>query len=101
MSATVVICSTTYCRYCRADKGVRQQQGIALNEVDVTHDRGARHWLARTTGQTTVSQIPVGDKPIGGFTERAALVRSRKFAELVAGSDAAAADAPKESAAGQ
>ncbi len=85
MSAAVVIYTTTYCGYCRSAKRLLNETGTPFQEVDVTHDQGARRWLARTTGQTTVPQIWIGDKPIGGYSELSALVRSGKFAEMIAG----------------
>lgn len=92
MSAPVVIYTTTYCGYCRSAKRLLQEQGVAFQEVDVTHDQGARRWLARTTGQTTVPQIWVGTKPIGGYSELAGLVRAGKFAQMVADAAAQMAD---------
>ncbi len=94
MSVAVVIYTTTYCGYCRAAKGLLQQQGIAYQEVDITHDQGARRWLARLTGQSTVPQLLVGDKPIGGYSELSALVRGGKLQAMVADPAAPPAEPP-------
>jgi glutaredoxin 3 len=81
----VVIYTTTYCGHCRSAKHLLHTEGIAYREVDVTQDPGARRQLVRTTGLTTVPQIFIGDKPIGGYVELGALHRSGKLAKIIAG----------------
>ena len=88
---TVVLYVTTYCGHCRSAKQLLNSKGISYNEVDVTQDPGARRMLARTTGQTTIPQIFIADKPIGGYAELVALDRSGKLARIMAGQDEAEA----------
>jgi glutaredoxin 3 len=90
-SVVVVLYTTTYCGHCRSAKHLLNTKGIAYREVDVTQDPGARRWLARTTGLTTVPQIFIDDKPVGGYAELGALDRSGKLARIVAGEEPAEA----------
>jgi glutaredoxin 3 len=59
-------------------------QRIAFREVDVSGDRESRRWLAQVTGQSTVPQIFVHGRPIGGYEELSELVESGQLAELLA-----------------
>ena len=90
-SVPVVIYTTTYCGHCRSAKRLLLAQGIAYREVDVTHDQGARRWLIRTTGKTTVPQIFIGEKSVGGLTELSALDKAGRLAPMVAAEASASA----------
>ena len=59
-------------------------QRIAFREVDVSGDRERRQWLAQVSGQSTVPQLFVHGRPIGGYEELSELVDSGELAELLA-----------------
>lgn len=82
--ARVVVYSTIYCNYCRAAKRMLSQKGIDFEPVDVTRDRETRQWLVEATGRRTVPQIFIDDRPIGGYTDLAALDRSGELDRLLA-----------------
>lgn len=69
----VTIYTTTYCGYCRRAKSMLTELKIPFEEVDVENDDAKRDWLVEVTGQSTVPQIFIGDEPIGGYTDMAAL----------------------------
>lgn len=73
MSAKVEIYTTDYCPYCHAAKALLTSKKVAFTEIDVEGDDAKRAWLATTTGQRTVPQIFINDKPYGGFSDIKAL----------------------------
>ena len=46
---------------------------MRFEEIDVTARPDLRKWLSESTGQHTVPQIFINDRPIGGFDELSAL----------------------------
>lgn len=81
--ARVTVYTTDYCPYCVRAKKLLERRGIEYAEVDVTHDEGKRAWLVAATGRRTVPQIFVGERPIGGSDDLAALDASGELARLV------------------
>jgi len=69
MSVKVEVYSTSYCPFCRMAERMLDSKGIAYQAYDITHDPEKRDWLVAQTGQTTVPQIFVNDRSIGGFTD--------------------------------
>ena len=60
-------------------------KGVEFEEIDVTGDNSTRSWLRQATGQHTVPQVFIDDKPYGGFTDIAALDRAGELDGLLAG----------------
>lgn len=83
MSAKVDVYSTTYCPYCRAAERMLDGKGVAYTAYDVTSDEDKRQWLYETTGMSTVPQIFIDGRPIGGFTDLQALDRSGELSGLL------------------
>ncbi len=69
MSAKVVIYTTDYCPYCHAAKALLTSKKITFSEINVEDDNEKRAWLTKVTGQRTVPQIFINDKPYGGFSD--------------------------------
>jgi glutaredoxin 3 len=69
----VVVYVTPLCPYCARARWLLGRRGIAHEVVDVSGNAEARRWLAANTGQTTVPQIFIKGRSIGGFTELAQL----------------------------
>lgn len=82
--AKVVVYTTQICPYCVRAKMLLQRKGVAYEEVDVSHDHDARMALVQRTGQRTVPQIFINDRPIGGSDELHALERSGQLDALLA-----------------
>ncbi|MDO8518881.1 MAG: glutaredoxin 3 [Deltaproteobacteria bacterium] len=72
----VTLYTTHYCGYCRRAKSFLKDKGIPFTEIDVEQDDAKRNWLKKTTGQSTVPQIFIGEESIGGYEELAELDRS-------------------------
>jgi len=85
MAKDVKIYTTAYCGYCRMAKQLLRQRDVDFEEIDVSDDYAKRDWLVKATGRRTVPQIFIGGEPIGGYEELAALDRTGRLAERLAG----------------
>jgi glutaredoxin 3 len=79
----VVVYSTRYCGYCFRAEKLLEGKNVPFERVGVDDDWETRDWLVKFTGQRTVPQIVIHGRPIGGFTELAALERSGKLDQLL------------------
>lgn len=76
----VVIYTKDWCGYCRAAKQLLQQLGYDFREIDVTSDMaGYREMVQLAEGRSTVPQIFVDGRGIGGYTDLARLVSEGRF----------------------
>ena len=85
MGAQVKIYTRQWCGYCSAATRFLSSRGVAFEEIDVTGNNEARKWLAEVTGQSTVPQIFIDGKPIGGYTDMRALDDMGRLDALLAG----------------
>jgi glutaredoxin 3 len=85
MPPEVTVYTTRICPYCVAAKRLLGERGIAYREIDVTGDDDKRAWLLDTTKRRTVPQIFIGESPIGGFDDLAAMDRSGELAQRMTG----------------
>ena len=81
--ANITIYSKQWCSYCANAKRLLTARGFDFEEVEITHDPALEAKLIEQTGQRTVPQILVNDKPIGGFVELARLVSSGDLDHLM------------------
>jgi glutaredoxin 3 len=86
MPANVTIYTRRWCGYCTAAERLLEDKGVAFENIDCTGDRAKRQWLAEVTGRTTVPQIFIDGRAIGGFDDMRALERSGELDRLLAGS---------------
>lgn len=84
VDAPVVLYTTPWCGFCRAALALLHHRGIAHVEVDVMGNDAARDWLAHVSGQTTVPQVFVCGRSVGGYTELSALDRSGELGRMLA-----------------
>lgn len=84
VDAPVVLYTTPWCGFCRAALALLRHRGIAHVEIDVNGNDGARDWLAHVTGQTTVPQVFVRGRSVGGYTELATLDRDGELDHMLA-----------------
>ena len=71
------------CGYCTAAVRFLTAKGIAFEEIDATGNVELRRWLVEATGQSTVPQIFIGDRSIGGYTDLRALEDRGELDELL------------------
>lgn len=70
----IVIYTTSTCPYCRAAKRLLEQKGAAYQEISVDGDPRLRAEMSRLAeGRTTVPQIFIDGRPIGGCDDLYAL----------------------------
>ena len=85
MAARVVMYRTQFCGYCMLAKRLLVKKGASFEEIDVSGDPEKRAWLRQVSGQYTVPQIFIDDRPIGGYLELHLLERAGKLDALLAG----------------
>jgi glutaredoxin 3 len=71
--APVKIYTRELCGYCTAAKHLLDGKGVAYEEIDCTGDAATRRWLVEQTGQTTVPQVFIAGKSVGGYSDLRAL----------------------------
>ena len=75
-----------FCGYCTSAKRLLEQKGVAYEEIDTTGKPELRAWLQQTTGRSTVPQIFLEERSIGGYDDLAALDRKGELDRLLGGS---------------
>ena len=71
--------TTRWCGYCVRAKALLDGRGLGYEEVNLDDDPAFRRRLHELTGNWTVPQIVIDDRPIGGYLELAALVRDGRL----------------------
>jgi len=91
MSSTdVVMYTTSWCPYCMRAKQLFDRKGVRYTEIDVDAVEGARIEMQRRSGRTSVPQIFVGARHLGGFDDTNALDQRGELDPLLAGDGTAA-----------
>jgi glutaredoxin 3 len=81
----VVIYTSLLCPYCHLAKDLLRKKGVAYEEIDVTgRSELRRAMVERAGGRTTVPQIFIGDRHVGGCDDLHALDRSGALDPLLA-----------------
>ena len=63
----IVVYTKSWCPYCRDAKALLKSKGAPFVEIGVDGDRaGQAAMAARAGGQSTVPQIFIGDRHVGG-----------------------------------
>jgi glutaredoxin 3 len=57
---------------------------VQFRHIDASGDPTTRRWLAEVTGQTTVPQIFINGRPVGGYTDIRALDDDGELDRLLA-----------------
>jgi glutaredoxin 3 len=74
-----------HCPFCVRAKALLGRKGVAYREIDVEGDDGLRSWLVEQSGQRTVPQIFVGERPLGGYSDIEELDRLGKLDAILRG----------------
>ena len=81
----VTIYTKTWCPYCLAAKELLGQKGVEFTEVEITREPGRRQeMLSKSGGRSTVPQIFIGERHVGGCDELYALDRRGELDPLLA-----------------
>ena len=82
--AKIEIYTSPWCGYCARAKGLLEKKGTTYTEMDVMEDDAKRAEMRARSRRTTVPQIFINGKHIGGSDELAALESEGKLDALLA-----------------
>jgi glutaredoxin 3 len=83
--AKVEMYTTQWCGYCARARSLLERKGVEYTEYDVEEQAGKREEArSRSGGRTSVPQIFIDGKHIGGSDEMAALEAAGKLDPLLA-----------------
>lgn len=83
--AAVEIYTKAWCPYCTRAKRLLSQKGAAFEEFDITMGGPKRaEMIDRANGRTTVPQIFIDGRHVGGSDDLAALEREGRLDALLA-----------------
>lgn len=83
--ARVEIYSKFLCPYCSRAKRLLGDKGVSFEEYEITGDYEKRQeMIGRANGRTTVPQIFIDDRHIGGSDDLAELERNGRLDPLLA-----------------
>jgi glutaredoxin 3 len=85
----VVLYTTSWCGWCRRTRALFTDKGVAFTDIDVEQVPGAREeMLARSGGRSTVPQVFIGGRHIGGYDDTRALDDKGELDALLAATGA-------------
>lgn len=83
--AKVEIYTKAFCPYCSRAKALLAAKGVEADEFDITMGGPKRaEMVQRANGRSTVPQVFIGGRHIGGSDDLAALDRAGKLDPLLA-----------------
>lgn len=86
MTAKVEIYSSPFCGYCARAKSLLSRKGVDYQDHDVLADPALREEMVeRAGGRTTVPQIFIDGKHVGGCDDIHALDKAGKLDPMLAG----------------
>jgi glutaredoxin 3 len=75
---------TPTCAYCSRAKRILQAKGVAWEEIDIAREpQRGQEMVQRSGGRTTVPQIFIGERHIGGYDDLAALEKKGELDPLL------------------
>lgn len=81
----IVVYTKDYCPYCHAAKELLRKKGAAFTEVDIQkHPDRRAEMIQKAGGKTTVPQIFIGGKHVGGSDDIHALDGAGKLDPMIA-----------------
>ena len=80
---SVEIYTQPWCPYCERALALLQRKGVAFREIDAPHGSPQRVEATQRSGRTSMPQIFIGGKHIGGCDELVALDRSGQLDPLL------------------
>lgn len=86
----VTIYTKSWCPYCQDAKQLLREKQVVFDEIPVDGDRDGQAKMAqRAGGRSSVPQIFIGDRHVGGCDDLYALDRAGKLDPLLRGEPAA------------
>jgi glutaredoxin 3 len=82
----VTIYTRSWCSYCAAAKDLLRRKGADFTEIDIEEQPEARaEMVQRAGGRTSVPQIFIGERHVGGCDDLYALERGKALDKVLAG----------------
>lgn len=81
----VTLYVSDWCPYCRRAKGLLAQKNVVFKEVNVEDGPGLREEMIARSNRSTVPQIFIGDRHIGGCDDLFELDHSGELDRLIQG----------------
>jgi glutaredoxin 3 len=69
----IVLYTLPTCIYCHLARRLLRDKGVAFREESVAGDAARRRWLFEATGSSTLPQLFVGERALGGYSDLAEL----------------------------
>jgi glutaredoxin 3 len=79
----IVMYTTQWCPYCRNAKALLARKGQKFEEIDVEAEPARRREMVERSGRTSVPQIWIGERHVGGCDDLVALERSGELDALL------------------
>jgi len=79
----IKIYSTEWCPYCKNAKQFFADKNMEYEEINIEQEEISRQDLVKITGGSSVPQIVINDKPIGGYTDLITLHQNGKLQDLL------------------
>jgi len=67
--------TSRWCGYCVMAQRLLQSRGVDYRTVNIDSEPGGREEMLRRSGRTSVPQIFIGERHVGGFTDLYELAR--------------------------
>jgi glutaredoxin 3 len=84
--AAITIYTRPFCPYCDGARELLETKGVPFNEIDISGKPETRaEMIERANGRTTVPQIFVGDRHLGGCDDIYALDARGELDPVLAG----------------
>lgn len=81
----VTIYTKSWCPYCADAKALLNEKGAAFSEIDIERQAGARQEMTtKAGGRSTVPQIFIGERHVGGCDDLYALDARGELDKLLA-----------------
>mgnify|MGYP000237258470 FL=1 len=79
----VKLYTTPWCPYCVRAKHLLTSKGVEFDDIDVSRQPKQRLEMEKLSRRSTVPQIWIGDKHVGGCDELFALERAGKLESML------------------
>lgn len=79
----IVMYSSGYCSYCIRARSVLDAKNVRYNVIDVDREPGQRAEMRKLSGRTSVPQIWIGERHVGGFDDLWALESRGELDQLL------------------
>jgi glutaredoxin 3 len=83
MNNSVTLYTTRFCPYCIRARGLLDRKGVEYTDIAVDGSPQLYREMAERSGRTSVPQIWIGERHIGGYDDMARLESQGRLDELL------------------